>query len=92
MVSYVMQNFRLDVTTYTLPLVFGFAIMPEHTTFAHSIVLEASLADIGKTFRLIYCKKTLHVGYKSRAKSCSWRSPFVPRGQGLAGLCDPGSI
>ncbi|XP_018923510.2 uncharacterized protein LOC109050322 [Cyprinus carpio] len=40
------KNFRLDVTTYTLPLVFGFAIMPEHTTFAHSIVLEASLADI----------------------------------------------
>uniref|UniRef100_A0A673HFR5 Uncharacterized LOC107712422 n=1 Tax=Sinocyclocheilus rhinocerous TaxID=307959 RepID=A0A673HFR5_9TELE len=40
------KNFRLDVTTYTLPLVFGFVIMPEHTAFAHSIVLEASLADI----------------------------------------------
>ncbi|XP_026089540.1 uncharacterized protein LOC113063394 [Carassius auratus] len=39
------KNFRLDVTTYTLPLIFGFAIMHEHASFAHSIALEASLAD-----------------------------------------------
>ncbi len=55
MVSSVMQMFRTDVRTYILDLVFGFIISPEHTAFSHTVVLEASLADIGKTFRL---KKT----------------------------------
>uniref|UniRef100_A0A671QGJ0 Zona pellucida protein AX 2 n=1 Tax=Sinocyclocheilus anshuiensis TaxID=1608454 RepID=A0A671QGJ0_9TELE len=32
--------------TYILDLVFGFVILPEHTAFSHSVVLEASLADI----------------------------------------------
>lgn len=67
-----MQNFRLDVTTYTLPLVFGFAIMPEHTTFAHSIVLEASLADIGKTFRLKKWNKVLLLEISLCARSSSF--------------------
>ncbi len=52
MVSSVMQKFRTDERTYILDLVFGFVILPEHIGFSHSVVLEASLADIGKTVRL----------------------------------------
>ncbi|XP_041832378.1 zona pellucida protein AX 1 [Melanotaenia boesemani] len=33
-------------TTYVLPLVFGFIIHPEATTFAHSVELQASLHDV----------------------------------------------
>ncbi|KAF4099251.1 zona pellucida protein AX 2 [Onychostoma macrolepis] len=40
------KMFRPDVRTYILDLVFGFVILPEHTAFSHSVVLEAPLADI----------------------------------------------
>nr|XP_055042356.1 zona pellucida protein AX 2 [Misgurnus anguillicaudatus] len=40
------MNLRYDVTSYTLPLIFGFVILPEHATFLHSAVLEASLRDL----------------------------------------------
>lgn len=53
MVSSVMQMFRPDRRTYILPLVFGFVILPEHASFSHSAVLEVSLNDTGKTFRLM---------------------------------------
>ncbi|XP_037541818.1 zona pellucida protein AX 1 isoform X2 [Nematolebias whitei] len=33
-------------TTYTLPAVFGFVILPEEMTFAHTLQLEASLKDV----------------------------------------------
>lgn len=51
-----MQNlYKLqpDVTTYTLSLVFEFVILPELRSFLHSVVLEASLRDICKIFRLL---------------------------------------
>nr|XP_019963150.1 PREDICTED: uncharacterized protein LOC109642700 isoform X1 [Paralichthys olivaceus] len=34
------------VTTYFLPLVFGFLTLPEETPFAHSVNLETSLQDV----------------------------------------------
>ncbi|XP_073708828.1 zona pellucida protein AX 2 [Garra rufa] len=40
------MRFRPDVRTYTLSLVFGFIILPEHASFSHSTVLEATLNDI----------------------------------------------
>lgn len=40
------KNHRPDVTTYMLPLIFGFVILPERSSFLHSVVLEASLSDI----------------------------------------------
>ncbi|XP_059369158.1 uncharacterized protein LOC132107038 [Carassius carassius] len=39
------KTFRPDLRTYVLDLVFGFIILPEHTAFSHSMVLEASSAD-----------------------------------------------
>ncbi len=81
MVSSVMQKFRTDERTYILDLVFGFVILPEHTGFSHSVVLEASSADIGKTEK-----------YLEWARSCSWRSPFVQRGEVFDILCHLGSI
>lgn len=77
MVSSVMQILRPDRRTYFLPLVFGFIILPEQATFSHSTVLEAYLSDIGKTFirTFLYLLQ----------EECSWRSPFVPRWEGLAG-------
>uniref|UniRef100_A0A8C2HQJ4 Zona pellucida protein AX 2 n=1 Tax=Cyprinus carpio TaxID=7962 RepID=A0A8C2HQJ4_CYPCA len=40
------KTVRPDLRTYVLDLVFGFVILPERTAFSHSVVLEASLADI----------------------------------------------
>ncbi|RXN26748.1 zona pellucida sperm-binding 2-like isoform X2 [Labeo rohita] len=40
------KSFRPDVRTYSLPLVFGFIILPEHTLFSYSTVLEASTTNI----------------------------------------------
>ncbi|XP_024147461.1 uncharacterized protein zpax1 [Oryzias melastigma] len=34
------------VTTYFLPLVFGFAVLPEDLPFAHNVELQASLQDV----------------------------------------------
>ncbi|XP_075940471.1 uncharacterized protein LOC142942148 [Anarhichas minor] len=34
------------VTTYFLPLIFGFIILPEETQFAHTVELQASLQDV----------------------------------------------
>ncbi|XP_049446348.1 zona pellucida protein AX 1 [Epinephelus fuscoguttatus] len=34
------------VTTYTLPLIFGFMIQPEETPFAHPVDVQASLQDV----------------------------------------------
>lgn len=42
------QNPEPLVTTYTLPLVFGFLILPEDAPFAHPVELEASLQDVGE--------------------------------------------
>ncbi|XP_037305477.2 uncharacterized protein LOC119195013 [Pungitius pungitius] len=40
------HNPELLVTTYFLPLTFGFIILPEETTFAHKVELQASLKDV----------------------------------------------
>ncbi|XP_063079888.1 zona pellucida protein AX 1 [Engraulis encrasicolus] len=40
------SHFDRDSTTYTLPLTFGFMILPELTPFSHSVVLDASLQDV----------------------------------------------
>ncbi|XP_036406036.1 zona pellucida protein AX 1 [Megalops cyprinoides] len=39
-------NSAPDVTVYTLPVVFGFLVLPENTPFPHPWVLEAALQDI----------------------------------------------
>lgn len=43
-----LQNPEPLVTTYFLPLVFGFIILPEETPFAHPVDVETSLQDVGK--------------------------------------------
>lgn len=43
-----LQNPEPLVTVYTLPLVFGFIVLPEETPFAETVQLEASLQDVGK--------------------------------------------
>ncbi|KTG32400.1 hypothetical protein cypCar_00038644 [Cyprinus carpio] len=48
------KTVRPDLRTYVLDLVFGFVILPERTAFSHSVVLEASLADIDMVYRLFY--------------------------------------
>uniref|UniRef100_A0AAQ4RA54 Zona pellucida protein AX 1 n=1 Tax=Gasterosteus aculeatus aculeatus TaxID=481459 RepID=A0AAQ4RA54_GASAC len=40
------KNPELLVTTYFLPLAFGFVILPEETPFAHKVELQASLKDV----------------------------------------------
>ncbi|XP_028253686.1 zona pellucida sperm-binding protein 2-like [Parambassis ranga] len=40
------HNSELLVTTYFLPLIFGFIILPDETPFAHPVNLEASLQDV----------------------------------------------
>ncbi|XP_043075297.1 zona pellucida protein AX 2 isoform X2 [Puntigrus tetrazona] len=40
------KTLRPDVRTYVLDLVFGFVILPEHTAFSHSVVVEASSAEV----------------------------------------------
>ncbi|KAM8832949.1 uncharacterized protein AB9W97_003803 isoform 2-T2 [Spinachia spinachia] len=40
------HNPELLVTTYLLPLTFGFIILPEETPFAHQVQLQASLQDV----------------------------------------------
>ncbi|CAJ1077005.1 zona pellucida protein AX 1 isoform X3 [Xyrichtys novacula] len=40
------QNSEPMVTTYFLPLVFGFMVLPEETPFAHRVDLHASLRDV----------------------------------------------
>lgn len=72
MVSSVMQTVRPDLRTYVLDLVFGFVILPERTAFSHSVVLEASLADIGKTFRLKKWNKVLLLEISLCARSSSF--------------------
>lgn len=46
-----LQNPQPLDTQYTLPLVFGFLIMPEETAFSHSVMVEASLRDVGEMIR-----------------------------------------
>lgn len=43
-----MQNPKPLDTQYTLPLIFGFLILPEETVFSHSVEVEASLRDVGE--------------------------------------------
>uniref|UniRef100_A0AAQ4RE50 Zona pellucida protein AX 1 n=1 Tax=Gasterosteus aculeatus aculeatus TaxID=481459 RepID=A0AAQ4RE50_GASAC len=40
------NNPELLVTTYSLPLTFGFIVLPEETPFAHQVELQASLKDV----------------------------------------------
>ncbi|XP_037305478.2 zona pellucida protein AX 1 [Pungitius pungitius] len=40
------HNPEILVTTYFLPLTFGFLILPEETTFAHKVELQALLQDV----------------------------------------------
>nr|XP_040016670.1 uncharacterized protein LOC120808108 [Gasterosteus aculeatus aculeatus] len=40
------HNPELLVTTYSLPLTFGFVILPEETPFSHKVELQASLKDV----------------------------------------------
>ncbi|KAM8832525.1 uncharacterized protein AB9W97_003641 [Spinachia spinachia] len=40
------HNPELLITTYLLPLTFGFIILPEETSFAHQVQLQASLQDV----------------------------------------------
>lgn len=42
------QNPKPLDTLYSLPLVFGFLILPEKTAFSHSVEVEASLQDVGE--------------------------------------------
>lgn len=41
------------VTTYSLPLTFGLLILPEGTSFAHEVTLQASLQDVGETISTV---------------------------------------
>ncbi|XP_056337650.1 zona pellucida protein AX 2 [Danio aesculapii] len=39
------KKVHLDKTTYTLPVVFGFTVLPDHSSFSHSAELETSVTD-----------------------------------------------
>lgn len=56
--SVYLQNPEVLVTEYTLPLSFGFVVMPEETTFSHTVQLQASLQDVGEMPN--FCGLLLH--------------------------------